>query len=82
MSKQRDAANKAWHLQALKEVDRLRAQTARFREALQWDADLLLEILQTCEPAGQGWFKVRPGTLTTIGELEVLTRTALAEEEA
>ena len=49
--------------------------------ALQWNTDAILEVLQKAEPAGDGWFKVPPGVLGTLGELEQRGRAAIAQAE-
>ncbi len=46
-------------------------------DALEWDSAMFIEVLQKAEPAGEGWFKVPPGTLTTLGELETAARSLI-----
>ena len=48
-------------------------------DALEWDSAAFIEVLQKAEPAGDGWFKVPPGVLTTLGELEQAARTLIAK---
>ena len=45
--------------------------------ALEWASAVFIEVLQKSEPAGEGWFKVPPGMLTTVGEVETANRAAL-----
>jgi hypothetical protein len=48
-------------------------------DGLEWDAAVLMEVIEKSEPAGEGWFKIPPGVLTTLGELEI-ARCALIEK--
>ena len=45
--------------------------------ALEWNSDIIIEVMEKSEPAGKGWYKVPPGVLTRLGELETLSRAAL-----
>jgi hypothetical protein len=49
------------------------------KDGLEWDSAAFIEVLQKAEPAGEGWFKVPPGTLTTLGELETAARALIAK---
>lgn len=50
--------------------------------ALEWDSAVLTEVLQKSEPAGEGWFKVPPGVLTTLGELDDARRALIDKAKA
>ena len=32
--------------------------------ALEWNSDIIIEVLEKSEPAGKGWYKVPPGVLS------------------
>ncbi len=48
-------------------------------DGLEWDSAAFIEVLQKAEPAGEGWYKVPPGVLAMLGELETCAR-ALIEK--
>lgn len=55
----------------------LEITNAQLLEALEWRRDMIIEILQKSEPAGEGWFKVPPGVLARLGEIEELASPAI-----
>jgi len=59
----------------------LLAENERLRDMVEWDIAVCVEVLEKAEPAGEGWFKVPPGTLTLLGELEEAARVALERKE-
>lgn len=59
-------------LQYSADHEKLIKHAHRILEALEWRRDMLIEILQKAEPAGEGWYKVPPGVLTRLGEIEQL----------
>ena len=59
----------------------LRALVEERKEALEWNEAAFTEALQKSEPAGEGWFKVPPGVLTLLGEVETGNAKALALTE-
>lgn len=58
-------------------IDDLYCVSAQLLGALEWRRDMLIEILEKSVPAGEGWYKVPPGVLTRLGEIEELARPAI-----
>jgi hypothetical protein len=50
-------------------------------DGLEWDSAVFIEVIQKAQPAGEGWYKVPPGTLATLGELETAARSLIAKLE-
>ncbi len=46
-------------------------------EALEWASAASGKAVQDAQPAGDGWFKVPPGTLARLGGMEALARAVL-----
>ena len=66
---------------AFRTIAALRALVEERKEALEWNEAAFTEALQKSEPAGEGWFKVPPGVLTLLGEVETGNAKALALTE-
>ena len=72
-------------LKAVNEVEHLVCEDEELLrealEALKWDSAAFIEVLQKVEPAELGWYKIPPGVLTTLGELETAARVLITKLE-